>query len=197
MKFARAHAGADAAILCPCIECNNIIMHSQRNVERHLNCNGMLMTYTRWYYHGEPIADSEGAAGDGDAGDGAYDSDDDEELDGNNYDDVPDMVENLRQAGNKGPDKPNVYAKLLEEAKVLLHEGCTTYTRLTFIIKFLYVKSYTQTTNRAFNLFLGVLRTALPQVKFPKSYAEAKSVLSEVRLGYELIDVCKFDCAIF
>jgi hypothetical protein len=34
-------------------------------------------------------------------------------------------------------------------------------------------------------------------VDFPKSYANAKSVLSKIGLGYETIHVYKFDCALF
>ncbi|KAK1643793.1 hypothetical protein QYE76_061598 [Lolium multiflorum] len=52
-------------------------------------------------------------------------------------------------------------------------------------------------TNRGFDLLLQLLRTALPDVDFPKSYADAKSVLSDVGLGYETIHACKFDCSLF
>ncbi|KAK1615772.1 hypothetical protein QYE76_021289 [Lolium multiflorum] len=52
-------------------------------------------------------------------------------------------------------------------------------------------------TNRGFDLLLQLLRTALPDVDFPKSYADAKSVLSDVGLSYETIHACKFDCSLF
>ena len=85
----------------------------------------------------------------------------------------------------------------MEEAKKELHEGCTTETRLSFIMKMLYVKSYNRVTNRAFDQFMAVLCACLPNVRFPKSYAEAKSVLTQVGLGYDIIHVCKYDCALF
>jgi hypothetical protein len=44
---------------------------------------------------------------------------------------------------------------------------------------------------------MSVLCAALPDVNFPKFYADARRVLSEVGLGYETIHVCKFDCALF
>ena len=62
-------------------------------------------------------------------------------------------------------------------------------------MKLLYIKSYNRVTNRAFDQFMSAFCAALPKVNFPKSYAEAKSVLSEVCLGYDTIHVCKFDCA--
>jgi hypothetical protein len=85
----------------------------------------------------------------------------------------------------------------LDEAKREIHEGCTTSTRLAFIMKLLHIKTYNQVTNKAFDLFLSLLCVAFPWVDFPKSYADAKSVLSEVGLGYETIYLCKFDCALY
>jgi hypothetical protein len=36
------------------------------------------------------------------------------------------MVDDLEKSDNKGPSKPNFYAKLMEEADRELHQGCTT-----------------------------------------------------------------------
>ena len=91
----------------------------------------------------------------------------------------------------------NVYTNLLKEAQRELHKGCNTMTRLSFIIKMLHLKSYNKMTNRAFNLMCDVLKEALPDVDFPRSYSDAKSSLFEVGLGYQTIHVCKYDCALF
>jgi hypothetical protein len=112
-------------------------------------------------------------------------------------DDTSSMVDDLGKSSKKSVNIPNLYAKLLEEAKKELHEGCNTYTRLVFIIRLLYVKSYGRITNRAFDLIMQLLCATLPWVNFPKSYADAKSVLSKVGLGYQTIHVCKFDCSLF
>lgn len=199
MDFVRANLENSETILCPCSDCLNLVRHNVQDVERHLNCRGMCMTYTRWIFHGEAFSDDESPNGDH----GAYQSDNDEDFedandnDINYVDDASDMIDDLQKSGHQGSSKPNLYASLLEEAKVELHEGCTTFTRLAFIIKLLHVKSYTRMTNRGFDLLLEVLRAALPKVKFPKSYADAKSVLSEVGLGYQTIHVCKYDCALY
>jgi hypothetical protein len=66
-----------------------------------------------------------------------------------------------------------------------------------FIIKMLYIKSYNRVTNGAFDQFFGVLCDSLPEVSFPRTYAEAKRALSDVGLGYDTIHVCKHDCALF
>ncbi|KAK1627079.1 hypothetical protein QYE76_001394 [Lolium multiflorum] len=197
IKFAQEHLdNTDEPILCPCKDCLNLIRQDIKTVEDHCNCSGMSMTYTRWTRHGEDFSDDEGRDRDDD---GAYDSDNDEEEDnGDCYvDDSSSMIDELQKSGNKGPDLPNMYANLIESAKKELHKGCTTFTRLSFIIKLLHVKSYSRITNRGFDLLLQLLRTALPDVDFPKSYADAKSVLSDVGLSYETIHACKFDCSLF
>ena len=53
-------------------------------------------------------------------------------------------------------------------------------------------------TNRAFDFVFGELKKFMPaEINLMKSYAEAKRVLSEVGMGYETIDVCKYGCSLF
>lgn len=168
IKFAREHLdNTDEPILCPCKDFLNLIRQDIKTVEDHCNCSGMSMTYTRWTRHGEGFSDDEGRDRNDD---GAYDSDNDEEDDnGDCYvDDSSSMIDELQKSGNKGPDLQNMYANLIESAKKELYEGCTTFTRLSFIIKLLHVKSYSRITNRGFDLLLQLLRTALSDVDFPK-----------------------------
>jgi hypothetical protein len=82
----------------------------------------MSLHYTRWIYHEEAFNDSDSHS----EGHGAYESDNDEEFfepNENNYvDDSYNMVHELEKSGNKGPNEPNFFSKLLEEAKRELHE---------------------------------------------------------------------------
>jgi hypothetical protein len=157
----------------------------------------MCQSYTRWVYHGEALSDDESHSGDH----GLYESDGEEGFEGvndiNYDDDASTMLDDLGKSGKNSGSIPNLHANLLEEAKRELHEGCNTYTRLSFIIRLLYIKSYGRITNRAFDLIMQLLCASFPWVNFPKSYANAKSVLSEVGLGYQTIHVCKFDCSLF
>jgi hypothetical protein len=172
-----------------------VIHHDQKDVLAQLNCNGMCQTYTRWVYHGEALSDDESHSGDH----GLYESNGEEgfeDVDDINFDDdASTILDDLGKSGKKSGSIPNLDAKLLEEAKRELHEGCNTYTWLAFNIRLLYVKSYGRITNRALDLIMQLLCAALPWVNFPKSYADAK--LSEVGLGYHTIHVCKFDCSLF
>ena len=56
MDFVRANLENSETILCPCSDCLNLVCHNVQDVERHLNCRGMCMTYTRWIFHGEAHA---------------------------------------------------------------------------------------------------------------------------------------------
>jgi hypothetical protein len=175
MEFARAHCNEGASILCPCQKCLNITRQPKEIVEYHLHVNGMAVSYTKWSYHGEDDGPDENYDH------SLYQSDDDDDYDDgneNHNDHVDKMLDELHDSSDRGPSDTNFYAMLIEEAKKELHEGCTTETRLSFIMKMLYVKSYNWVTNRAFDQFMAILCAALRKVNFPKSYAEAKSVLS-------------------
>ena len=193
MGFVRQNFRENQDILCPCKDCLNVEHRSQAEVEEHIQCNGMSVTYTRWVFHGEAVSDDEGDNIEG----AAYQSDDDDDCDVGNGGDVAYMVDDMFMSGRQGKGKPNLFSKLMEEAKKDLYEGCSDFTRLSFIIKLLHIKSYNRITNRAFNQFVELISAAFPHADIPKSYTEAKNVLSEVGLGYETIHVCKFDCALF
>jgi len=193
MGFVRQNFRENQDILCPCKDCLNVEHRSQAEVEEHILCNGMSVTYTRWVFHGEAVSDDEGDNTEG----AAYQSDDDDERDVANGGDVAYMVDDMFMSGRQGEGKPNLFSKLMDEAKKDLYEGCSDFTRLSFIIKLLHIKSYNRVTNRAFNQFVELISVAFPHADIPKSYTEAKNVLSEVGLGYKTIHVCKFDCALF
>lgn len=192
MDIVRQNFPENQDVLCPCRNCLNLELQSQSVVEEHVQCAGMSNTYTRWIFHGESLSDDEG----GEMEDVAYTSDDDD-FNEDNRDDVSYMVDDLARSGRRGEGQPNLYCKLIEEAKKELYEGCSEFTRLSFIIKLLHVKSYNRVTNRGFSMFLEVFSAAFPHADIPKSYEAAKSVLREAGLGYETIHVCKFDCALF
>jgi hypothetical protein len=72
------------------------------------------------------------------------------------------------------------------------------FSRFTFVIKMLHVKSYHRITNSTFSAILKILSQAFPQFNtIPKSYDEAKKMLRELGLGYESIHVCPNNCVLF
>ena len=86
----------------------------------------------------------------------------------------------------------------INKAKRELYPGCTNFSRLTFVIKLLHVKSYCKTTNSAFSMILEMLLDAFPQFNtISKSYDEAKKMLRELGLGYISIHVCPNNRVLF
>ena len=52
--FARDHMDPlETTIWCSCYRCNNHVQKIIDEVEIHLYTYGMVMSYTRWVYHGE------------------------------------------------------------------------------------------------------------------------------------------------
>ena len=86
----------------------------------------------------------------------------------------------------------------MEEAKCKLYPGCTKFSRFSFVVKLLHMKSLHRISNSAFSSILKLLAEAFPQFNtLPKSYSEAKSLLKELSLGYESIHVCYNNCVLF
>jgi hypothetical protein len=221
MDFVKEKYPEDQTILCPCTKCLNQKYLHQPNVKKHILMNGMDCTYTRWVHHGEdisvhvneapspvpiemcpapiPIVDTdEGSIGvaenDNNCGD-RLDSllrdlqnavvHDSESGDGNNEE-------------NDVPNRKNSFLQdVIKEAKCQLVPG-SKYSKLSFVIKLLHLKSYYRVTNTAFSAFLRILVEAVPQFNsLPKSYYEAKRMIKELGLGYDSIHVCYNNCVLF
>lgn len=204
MKFVEERFPGDAAILCPCSRCINQKSMAQRDVERHILLNGMSSTYTRWIHHGE--------ANDVHVLEEPVDVDPHSnpiEHENNAADRVEDILTDLMGAqvpcnnaatgdGNPSSNHESVFKTLMEEAKHELYPGCTQFSRFSFVVKMLHLKSYYRISNSAFSAQLKVLRKAFPENNcLPNSYEEAKKMLRTLGLGYVSIHVCPNNCVLF
>jgi len=214
MQHVRSRFRADDKIKCPCHQCLNRKEKSQVDVEEDIHINGFCRWYTSWIHHGEvdgeiqdendqPPLDEDLLW---DENDQLHDENEqpplhDEGLAQDVIEDsergVAGLVQDLHTAASHGFGG-NLYKQILEEAKRELYPGCTEESRLSFIIKLLHIKVYNQITNSGFDAFLELLSNALKNVPgLPKSYSEVKALLRKLGFGYEKIDVCKYDCALF
>jgi hypothetical protein len=102
------------------------------------------------------------------------------------------------QDGDAEPhDKESFFANVMKEAKRELYPGCTEFSKFSFVVKLLHMKSY-RISNCAFFAILKQLAEAFPECNtLPKSYNEAKNLLKELGLGYESILVCFNNCVLF
>jgi hypothetical protein len=210
MNFVHGKFGEDEQILCPCSRCLNQIYLHQVLVERHILMNGMEATYTRWIHHGENCnayvgehhVDVHDPADSWIHGAGVTEDDSYGSLHGlgvtedDNYDDghLNGLLQDLHTAEKEGEqdgenqdrtgDNESFYKIVIEEAKRQLYPGCTKYSRLSFVVKLLHMKSLYKIPNSAFSAILKLL-------------ADAKSLLKELGLGYESIHVCYNNCVLF
>ena len=202
MSFIRERFNDAEQILCPCTACLNHKYLHQNDVQRHLLLNGMSSTYTRWINHGEgsdvhvleePVQEDRNV-------NSLEEPVHDDGLDGMLRDLVGSehVNDDGHGDGNPSNDAASRFKQLIEEAQRELYPGCTNFSRLTFVIKLLHVKSYCRITNSAFSMFLKILSEAFPEFNtVPKSYDESKKMLRELGLGYTSIHVCPNNCVLF
>ena len=206
MNFVSDNLGDRQEILCPCRKCLNRVHQHKGEVETHLYIYGMTNTYTIWIHHGEAL--EVGLNENFETGDiidcniEASDRGCNVEVEMNETEDDPDddriheMVHELYTAEDHGPTTKSKFATIIEEMKHELHPD-GPYTRFSFVVKLLHIKSFYRISNVAFTAFLNVLSIAFPKCSIPASYAEAKKVIRALGLGYDSIHVCPNNCVLF
>src|SRR6266498_5020920 len=204
MQFVRGQFDENAKIRCLCHRCLNRKLRTQAVVEDHVYIHGMSSTYTRWVHHGEACnaeileesedgnATEDNVQHDGQDWVGVNEDDDDDDDD----DGIPEMLGDLYTSteASNGP----MFARVLEEEKRELYAGCAKFSRFSFLVKLLHIKTYYWISNTTFTAILKLLSLALPACnELSSSYNEAKKYLRELGLGYDSIHVCKNNCVLF
>ncbi|KAH7860786.1 hypothetical protein Vadar_017982 [Vaccinium darrowii] len=90
------------------------------------------------------------------------------------------------------------FDKLLNDAQRDLYPGCKSYTLLKYAIEVFNMKVTNHWTNRLLDMFLKFQSDLLPKPNLvPKNTYEARKVLPNLGLPYELLDACINDCVLF
>ncbi|XP_057990571.1 uncharacterized protein LOC131172953 [Hevea brasiliensis] len=90
------------------------------------------------------------------------------------------------------------FARLLNDAQCELYPCCKKYSKLSFLIKMIYNKTITNSSNKSFSMNLELFKDALPEGEtLPKSYYEVKKLMHDLGLGYITIDACVNDCILY
>ncbi|CAN1757493.1 hypothetical protein LINPERHAP1_LOCUS6538 [Linum perenne] len=182
----------DDKILCPCKNCSNRYWFSREDVIDHLIFSGFVRNYTHWVLHGEssfhapPSMDCE-----------------EQHYEGA-YSDMQDMLNDFVTSNESlsSTEDPNSEAlqfyKLVEANQTELYPGCTSHSKLSFIIRLFHIKCLGRWSIKSFTMLLELLSEVLPEGKtLPKSYYEVKKFISDLGLSYETIDACQNDCMFF
>ena len=192
MKFVRGKFSEDEEILCPCSICLNQMYRHQTMVQRHLLMNGMQSSYTKWIHHGEELdvdvvemhVTDDGAGHDGD-------------IDAVRFEELLEGLQTAAVEEGRIADD-SFLTNLKAEAKRELYPGCTKFSKFSFVVKLLHMKSFYRISNTAFSAILKLLGKAFPAINtVPKSYDDAKKLLRRLGLGYESIHVCLNNCVLF
>ena len=166
--------------------------------------NGIVRNYDFWIFHGEekiPTID-------------IIDDDSSEDTNDDGTDDMAGLIadvigepnfvafgsdERVAQEINEEPnDNAKRFYRLIRDAETKLYPGCENFSKLSFIVKLLHIKSLGGWSNKSFTMLLELLKEAFPLGEtLPKSYYEAKKIIRDLGLSYEKIDACVNDCVLF
>ena len=90
------------------------------------------------------------------------------------------------------------FDRLLDASNKGLYEGCTTFSKLSFLLRLFCIKCMFHLPAEAFDMLLELLIEAFPQIMhFPSSYYESKKMIKHLGLGYEKIDACPNNCILY
>ena len=103
---------------------------------------------------------------------------------------------NAAEGDASGKDQ-NIYARFLKDAHTRLYPGCK-YSWLSFLVHLYHLKCLHGWSQESFTALMGLLSASLPpEVNLPKTYYQAKKIISELGLDYVKIHACPKDCILF
>ncbi|XP_042428523.1 uncharacterized protein LOC122015605 [Zingiber officinale] len=208
LRYAFGDAAPDVTRPCPCCKCINSLSHDRETVHEHLMINGILQDYRIWNFHGEKLI-----VQDHDNKELHYSVQQVSEVTSHE----PMVQEMLHDAfgihegstSNENyigastshtPMESNVkdFYRLIEEGKQQLYTGCTEFSKLSFLVELFQLKVNGKWSDKSFTALLDFLRRVLPsETQVPKSFYEAKKLISSLGLHYEKIHDCSNDCMIY
>ncbi|XP_019178174.1 PREDICTED: uncharacterized protein LOC109173401 [Ipomoea nil] len=155
-------------------------------IRAHLYRNGVDGTYVSWIWHGEKATLNNSI-------------DDTDHLKGEEHklvDENP--IDMVNDAYDEYVKDPNKFSKLLEDAEKPLYAGCTTFTKLSAVVKLYNLKVKYSWSDASFTDLLDLFAKMLPTDNvLPSSLYEAKRSLVALGMDYEKIHVCPNDCILY
>ncbi|XP_042954736.1 uncharacterized protein LOC122291161 [Carya illinoinensis] len=203
LTMARTHSMGSDRIRCPCRICCNNLFLTIFQVESHLFIKGIDPTYTHWIFRGEeetlPIIDDDVDLG-VESGD-VYIDDMDRmfnDIRAATFGDAPeDNTTEPTQSAIPQSSPSTTFDQLLEDAQRPLFDGCTKFSKLSFVVKLLHIKTLGGWSIKSFDMLLSLLRLAFPNVELPQSYEEARTLERGLGFTYHKIHACPNDCILF
>ncbi|KAF5477449.1 hypothetical protein F2P56_004089 [Juglans regia] len=183
LTLARNHSWGIEQIRCPCRECHNMFFLPIFEVESHLFIKGINLNYTHWIFHGEEETRSFNDDDNDSVADYADEYIDDmyhmlDDIRSCTFIDVPQDHGNPLPTGGSIPDPPpsSSFDQLLEDARRLLFSSRTNFSKLSFIVKLLHIKTLSGWSIKSFDKLLNLLRSTFLDAGLPQSYEESRWV---------------------
>ncbi|XP_057723796.1 uncharacterized protein LOC130939727 [Arachis stenosperma] len=204
---------AGRQIKCPCPVCGFGKWQTREKVFEHLIVKPFPENYKVWYWHGEEVVgvgsqvhqtshivqddstsqhpmvtmlnDAFGVAGPDLNEDGDGDEDNIEDGDGDNAENEEHNGENVE------------FYMLLEDGNEQLYEGCTKYSKLSFLISLYHIKCLYRISDKAMTEILKLLKDAFGNAKISNTFYEAKKTINKLGLNYTKIPACPNDCMLY
>ncbi|GJY66186.1 leucine-rich repeat protein [Tanacetum coccineum] len=174
--------------------------------------NGISAGYDEWTHHGESCdvsddSDDDVSFNDEDVGSDNMNGDNDDD---DTYDDLDEMLDNIGQGTWGDKWKTNAESsfsidkdlesprRLLDDSHQELYTGCQSYSKFSFIVTMLHLKTTNGWSNKSFNDTLNVFKKALPSPSsVPKNFYEAKKYIRDLGFRGEKIHACVNDCVLY
>ena len=159
-------------------------------------CSGIVNGYTRWIYHGKNFESNDEESDDIDVNEENSEFDDIEEL--LNDIGVANFGENLRYSiepnrgsGGAQGGEASRFLRILSEIEKSIYPGCEKYSKLSFVVHILHLKTMNRWTCKSIDMLLKFLSNVFPMASIPSSYYEAKIFIRELGLNCVKIHACK------
>ncbi|RYR58479.1 hypothetical protein Ahy_A05g024270 isoform H [Arachis hypogaea] len=209
IDFAFENSLAEATV-CPCLKCGFRKKVTKGEMYDHLICTQFPKEYTLWFYHGETEV--------GDPSSNVSNSDASNAFDDFNQDSIHDMLgdafgtdmhwanevslesdEDIDGVERVMPDVADAaeFEELASHAELPLYEGCTRYSRLSFLVKMYHIKCICGMTDKAMSMIFELLHDAFEHAEIPSSFYEAKKTILKLGMNYEKIHACPNNCMLY
>ena len=204
LDFAFSRPHVSGVVKCPCVKCSFKKCHTRDVMFDHLICNGFPLGYTIWLRHGEQLEDNAPP----------NPIDEHVEVGGSMQDLIHDAFRDV--LGRRNTDEPRSthtqtsevrfnttneetckFNDLINEENQELFEGCTKYSKLSFLVKLYHIKCLCRVSDKAMDMILELLRDAFENAKLPESYYAAKKTINKLGLSYKTIHACPNDCMLY
>ena len=87
---------------------------------------------------------------------------------------------------------------MIKDGETELYPGCTSFTKLSFVIQLFHIKCLCGWSDKSFGMLLDLFKRVLPKGEtLPNSFYEAKKLINALGLDYEKIDACPKDCMLY